>query len=320
MTKTSCLGATGATLLALLLGACSATGGQHRPVPTAAPAPAVALADTAVHHLSVADSTRRYPVWVSLPASYATQPDRQYPVLFVTDAQWSFAMIHGIRNLMGRGNNRFAEFILVGLPPQDGLSARDSRSRDYTPTNPRLRAGFDPDDYEAPEYGQAQAWRDVIEQQVFPLVAANYRADMNQRVYAGHSYGGLFGSYVLLTRPDMFQTYILGSPSLWFDQGLMFTIEQQYAASHQDLAARVMMYIGSWEQPGEHPRSYGPDGKDMVGDVQRMEAVLRSRNYPGLSIGHEVMTGEDHGSTYPAFITRALTWALPGNDPKYRQP
>lgn len=310
-----------ASALTALLSACASAPApktDNRP-----PSAAVTLADTASHTITVSASNRQYPVWISLPASYERQPDRQYPVLFVTDAQWSFAMLHGIRNLMGRGDNRFAEFILVGLPPQDGLSSRDSRSRDYTPTDPRQRAGFDPDDYEAPQYGQAEAWREVIEQQVFPLVAANYRADMGQRVYAGHSYGGLFGSYVLLTRPDMFHTYILGSPSLWFDQGEIFRIEQAAAAQRTQtgnnaLPARVRMYIGSWERPGSEARSYGPDGKDMVGDVKRFANVLQGRGYAGLSVDYRVVEGQDHGSVYPAFITDALVWALPGTAGKYR--
>ena len=296
--------------------------------PTAAPAPAVPppvmLEGTAVHHITATGSARRYPVWVSLPPSYADQPARRYPVLYVTDAPWSFPMLEGIRNLMGRGSGRFEEFILVGLPPEQGLSLRDSRSRDYTPTDPRQRPGFDPADYEAPVYGQADAWRQVIARQVIPLVESTYRTDPARRVYAGHSYGGLFGAHVLLTEPGLFSTYILGSPSLWFDQGELFRLEQRVAAQRMAngdtaLPARVRMVIGGWERPGHQARSYGPDGKDMVGDVQRLETVLRSRGYTGLEISHRVIEGQDHGSVYPAFITDALVWALPGSNPKYRE-
>lgn len=287
------------------------------------PPPSVVLEDSAQHLITVPATGRRYPLWVDLPPSYANSPERQYPVLYVTDAPWSFPMLVGIRNLMGRGNNRFEEFILVGLPPQEGLSLRDSRSRDYTPTNPRLRTGFDPSDYEAPEYGQAEAWREAIAGQVIPLVESTYRADPTRRLYAGHSYGGLFGAHVLLTQPDLFSTYILGSPSLWFDQGEIFRNEQavaarRSAAGEMALPARVRMYIGGWERPGSEARSYGTDGKDMVGDVARFEAVLRSRSYTGLQVSHRVIDGADHGSVYPAFITDALVWALPGKASKYR--
>ena len=305
--------------LIIALSACSSTG----QAPTTAPAPSVVLEGTHSHHISDPDSGREYPLWVSLPPSYATAPQRHYPVLYTTDAPWSFPLLVGVRNLMGRGNNRFEEFILVGLPPQTGLSLRDSRSRDYTPTDPRQRAGFDPSDYEAPEYGQAQAWRDLVATQVIPLVEASYRTDPARRIYSGHSYGGLFGSYVLLTRPQMFSTYILGSPSLWFDQGEIFRIEQAQAAQRAQagnnaLPARVRMYIGGWERPGNEARSYGPDGKDMVGDVKRFASILQGRGYTGLEVDYRVLEGTDHGSVYPAFITDALVWALPGTAGKYQ--
>ena len=312
-----------ASALLVLLAACA--GQPPAPAPPAAPSvAAVSLEGTASHLVTVPGSGRRYPLWVSLPPSYAAQPQRRYPVLYTTDASWSFPLLVGIRNLMGRGDSRFAEFILVGLGPEQGLGLRDSRSRDYTPTDPRQRAGFDPGDYEAPVYGQAEAWRQAIAEQVIPLVESRYRANPARRIYAGHSYGGLFGSYVLLTQPQLFHTYILGSPSLWFDQGEIFRIEQRLAETRaasgdHTLPARVRMYIGGWERPGEEARSHGPDGKDMVGDVQRFEAVLRSRGYRGLDISHRVVAGQDHGSVYPAFITDALVWALPGRDPQYRQ-
>ena len=41
-------------------------------------------------------STRDYEVFVSLPASYADQPNRRYPVLYVTDADYAFPIIRQI--------------------------------------------------------------------------------------------------------------------------------------------------------------------------------------------------------------------------------
>ena len=297
---------------------------RDEPLPALRSNGLVALPDTRIHQVEVHSSGRRYPVWIDLPPSYANEPERRYPVLFVTDAPWSFPMLHGIRQLMGRGSSRFAEFILVGLPPQDGLSLRDSRSRDYTPTNPRLRDNYAASDYEAPEYGQAAAWREVIGKQIIPLVDRHYRTTPGQRAYAGHSYGGLFGAYVLLTDPGLFDIYVLGSPSLWFDQGEIFRIEQAEASRRTDraelaLPARVRMAIGAYERPGEGARYGKASAHDMVSDVVRFAGILQGRGYDGLSVDYRVIDGEDHGSVYPAFITDALVWAFPGTNPKYRE-
>jgi len=73
---------------------------------------------------------RDYPIWVSLPAGYARETHLRYPVLYVTDALYSFPLARSVRNMVGQGGAHLAPFILIGLPPQDGLSSQQSRSRD----------------------------------------------------------------------------------------------------------------------------------------------------------------------------------------------
>lgn len=301
----------------------SSAGGEPEPVRAAPPSAAVArpatpralqLQGTAVHELVAQGSGRKYEVWVALPASY-DEGNRTYPVVFVTDALYSFPLVRSIRNLLGQRDRNIEDFILVGLPPQTGLTSKASRSRDYTPSNPLLdpRNRNRPDSYSAEHYGEAAAFRDYIERQVFPLIAGHYRADMTRKVFAGHSLGGLFGSYVLLTRPAMFQHYILGSPSLWFDKRSILRHEQDYARDHRDLPAKVMMYTGMYETYGPDPRNF--KDVDMVGDMRAFERLLESRRYPGLSVDSQVIADEDHLSVFPALISRGLLWALPGHGP-----
>lgn len=274
--------------------------------------PAVALSGTAVHELPASGTGRRYEVWVSVPASYA-ESDRTYPVVFVTDASYSFPLVRSIRNLLGQQGRHIEDFILVGLPPEQGLTSKESRSRDYTPSNPLVDPARNKKVYSATQYGESAAYRDYIEQQVFPMIAKHYRADMGRKVFAGHSLGGLFGSYVLLTKPEMFQSYILGSPSLWFDKHEILKYEEAYARNHTNLNAKVMLYIGMYETTGPGPRySSGPD---MVGDMQAFERKLKARKYLNLSIGSQVIVDEGHLAVFPSLISRGLIWALPGYDP-----
>lgn len=283
-------------------------------LPPAAEAPAeVRLANTAVHELVADGSERRYPVWVDVPASYADEPHRQYPVVFVTYALYAFPLVRSIRNLLGQRGRNIEDFILVGLPPEHGLTSKQSRSRDYTPSDPRADPRRRGDDYTAEAYGEAAAYRDFIERQVFPLIASRYRADMGRKVFAGHSYGGLFGSYVLLTRPTMFRTYILGSPSLWFDQGRIRRIEAEYARTHRDLPAQVLLYAGMYETTRPGPRYYR--SVDLVGDMHAFAERLRRRGYPGLRVEAAVIADEDHFTVFPALISRGLVRALPGRGP-----
>lgn len=268
--------------------------------------PGVVLPDTEAW--TVRDPVGRdYPIWVSLPAGYARDTHLRYPVLYVTDALYSFPLARSVRNMVGQGGAHLAPFILVGLPPQQGLSSQQSRSRDYTPTQPSRTPG---DDYtDGITYGGAAHYRDFLAQHVLPQVEARYRTDPAQRAFAGHSYGGLFGAFVLLTRPAMFQRYILSSPSLWFDQHVIERIEAAYAIVHADLDARVLLSIGAHETPASDAPFAARN--DMVAHTRSFADRLRGRVYPGLQLETRVVPDEDHLTVYPAMLTRALLALFP---------
>lgn len=271
--------------------------------------PALKLPNTFVHEVPSEATGRHYQLWVSLPAGYI-QGEKKYPVVFVTDAAYSFPLVRSIRNLLGQRGRNIEDFILVGLPPEHRMSPKDSRSRDYTPSTP---VSSSPDEYTGTRYGEAEAYRDYLEHKVLPLIASEYDSDMRRTVLVGHSYGGLFGSYVMLTKPQMFSAYILGSPSLWFDNHAILKIEESYAQGNRELPARVMMYAGEFETPGDGPRYFA--SVDLVGDMRSFERRLESRNYEGLTVDSAVIPGEDHLTIFPTLVSRGLLWALPGHGP-----
>lgn len=276
-------------------------------------APPLSLPNTRVHAVPNTATGRRYEVWVDLPPSYF-ENDQPYPVVFTTDADYGVPLIRSLRRRIGAKGRNLEDFVLVGLSCGVGEQSMPSKRRDYTPTNPFARPGTQPSNaYNRDDvYGEAGAYRDYIERDVFPVIAKHYRVDMRRKVYVGHSLGGLFGSYVLLTKPSMFSHYILGSPSLWFDRRVMFDVEAEYARRHRDLQANVFLSIGAFETRGPDARHMGAD---MVGDMARFEQMLRSRRYPGLRIRSEILPDEDHLTVLPRTITHGLLWALPGTGP-----
>ncbi|MBM9914651.1 MULTISPECIES: alpha/beta hydrolase [Stenotrophomonas] len=251
---------------------------------------------------------RDYPIWVALPADYAAHPEKRYPVLYVTDALYSFPLVRSVRNLVGQQGVNIEDFILVGLPPQEGLTSKQSRSRDYTPSNPvRTPAGYYSDDV---TYGGAAHYRGFLADHALPMIDARYRTDPARRVFAGHSYGALFGAYVLTTQPDMFSTYILSSPSLWFDQRLL--PRMQDAAVIPAQPTRVLLSVGSYETVKEGPRY--STGNDMLQQAADFAGQLQGSGRK-LQVENIVIDGEDHLTVYPRVITRALLQVLPGEGP-----
>ncbi|WP_368668156.1 hypothetical protein [Aquimarina sp. RZ0] len=56
-----------------------------------------------------------------------------------------------------------------------------------------------------------------IKNDVFDFLKKTYKVDMIKKVFADHSFGGLLASYMLVTTSDLFDYYLAGSPSLWYD-------------------------------------------------------------------------------------------------------
>lgn len=123
----------------------------------------------------------------------------------------------------------------------------------------------------------------------------------------GHSYGSLLGLQMMLDGPRSFEHYVLGSPSLWFDAGIMFDREQAYAARHKDLPASVFFGIGSRETlpPGKQ-RSRSEEDADMVADLREFDALLKRRAYQNLHTRLTVFADEDHASVLPMVVTHGL--------------
>lgn len=282
-----------------LVFACCAAGSA-----AAAPSPYV-LEDTEVRDVHAHLLKRDYQVYVALPESYRTSR-RRYPVLFVTDAGYAFPVARSIAQRLTR-HAGMEETIVVGLSYARGESGMYSRRRDYTPTTPR--GGHYSSDMpgRAPAFGEADAYGRFITSEILPMIAREYRADMRRKIFVGHSYGSLLGLQLLLSRPDTFEHYILGSPSLWYDRGVMFEREKEYASAHNDMRTSVYFGIGGREAlaPGKK-RARSEEDADMVADLREFEVALESHRYPGLESRMEVFGDEDHASVFPLVLTHGL--------------
>jgi predicted alpha/beta superfamily hydrolase/glyoxylase-like metal-dependent hydrolase (beta-lactamase superfamily II) len=263
------------------------------------------LDDTEVRDVHAQALNRDYQVFVALPESYRSS-SRRYPVLFVTDAAYGFPVARNIAQRLAK-HAGLEEAIVVGLSYAKDDSAVYSRRRDYTPSTPRSQSYVSDTPGRALAFGEAQPYGGFIADEVFPLIASQYRADMHRKVFVGHSYGSLLGLQLLLTRPATFDHYILGSPSLWFDRGVMFDREKEYAKGHRDMPASVFFGIGGRETlAAGKKRSRSEEDADMVADLREFDAALRSHSYPGLATRLEVFADEDHASVFPLVLTHGL--------------
>lgn len=238
-------------------------------------------------------------LYVSLPRDYSRSRE-SYPAVLLLDPDYAFAIAHNVvEHFVDRGN--LPQMILVGVgypgQSQDRHAYRVHRSRDYTPSH-TLEGGYGPEFQKLS--GGGPAFRDSIGDELIPFLDRRYRTN-GDRTLVGHSYGGLFTSFVLLTRPQLFRRYLAVSPSYWYDDGMIFRLEEATSKERQDLPARVALVVGELEN---RPIPSQP----MVDLLDRFADRLRQRQYPHLALETQVFADETHNSVFPAAFTRGIRW------------
>lgn len=246
-----------------------------------------------------------YQVYISLPPSYEDNPSRAHPVVYVTDADYGFPMLRLIGRRMNGAGQRAEEFILVGLSYGKGQDPMVSRRRDYTPT-----AKGSSDAPPGARHWGSLPYRDYLRDTVFPFIDARFHVAPGQRVYVGHSYGGLLGAQILMTEPKMFSGYVLGSPSFWHDKKYLLTQAPGLLDQVGTIDVDVYLYVGEYEAQRMGDKRYQQE-VDMVADNRNFAELLRARNYPGLNLRSDVLMDEDHLSVAPRGFTKGLLHTLP---------
>lgn len=251
--------------------------------------------DHDVVRLHSPETGRRYQVWVETPGRYPSTGAR-YPVVLCLDAPWTYGVVRDAFRILPL-SRELPEAIVVGVAHDEAdlRSVLQQRAMDFTPT----RAAAPPATgvrVEAEQLGQAEEFRAFLTGTVLPLVVQRYRCQ-DDHTLVGHSFSGLFGLHWLLQEPTAFSRWVLTSPSVWWDDRVIFEREAEQAATGADLPARVFLSMS------EEDASAGGGG---FGGHDEFHAQLVSRGRPGLVCGWAQFPGETHTSVVAASVVRGL--------------
>ncbi|WP_394497016.1 alpha/beta hydrolase [Shewanella sp. ENK2] len=246
------------------------------------------------------DSDRSYKIWIKLPNSYQEQdPIQYYPVVYMTDAMYSFQVVSGVTRLP-MNMREMDQAILVGIDWQEGMSPAASRIRDYTPSSDKSWKR---------KTGEAQRHLNFIANKLMPHINKHYRTNPSQNTLIGHSLGGLFGAYALLKQPQLFNHYLLSSPSLWFDDKQLMKQFRSADFMLKDVNAKVYIAIGEYETA-----ALTEYGHDMVADAKAFQAILSQKNRISaaqtLNVRLQVIEAASHNMAFPAAAIQGLSWFL----------
>ena len=268
----------------------------------------VKLSGTSVHRLRSEIIGQDYLINVGVPPFYDPGAEA-YPVVVVTDGGPGFTAIRSVAPLMQMAGE-LTPFITVGISYDIEVPAHAMtlRNRDLTQSKDDSLAGGDqevemPDWYKSlpqVEPGGAGDFLDFINDQVKPLIQENYHA-ADDYTYAGYSLGGLFGLFALFNAPTSFQRYVIGSPSIWWDDKNILSHERSFAENNDDLKAKVYMSSGRLEEPAD-----APDKPAMVTNMMNLASTLNDRNFKNLKLTHQVLQDETHLSCHPLALLRGI--------------
>jgi len=247
-------------------------------------------------------SNKQYELLIKLPDNYEKNKDKNYPVIYFTDA------VEHIELLSSASYMIMKDVILVGISWQKDISedlrqqygASVSRNMDYTfkktvnPRHPKIK------------FGLADKHLAFIRKDVFKFVESNYRTEPNNRTYFGFSAGGVFGVYALMVQPDTFKNYILGSA---LDEEVPTLFAQEHAAlKNPQSAINVLMSYGELEIEKEV-------GRFVEGFVSK----LSNKKYKGIaSIENVVAEDYGHSDSSPLVAAHGLRW-LKSLQPKSKE-
>lgn len=270
---------------------------------------------------------RTYRIYIAKPL--LPPPPTGYPVVYVLDGNGYFNTA-AMQMVLGQfGELKPAIIVGIGYPISSPLEVVRLRTRDMTPPTKiedlteSVRRGLGGSEQ---SYGGADAFRQFLVDELRPALAETYPIDGAAQSLVGHSFGGLFALHVLFNATDSFQTYVIGSPSIWWGRKSVLAGEADFKRRvlAGKAAPRVLITVGGLEQAvPDLPDAAIPPGstrQDLARSVEEARMVDNARELAQrlkvlhgakpYEVRYTVFADESHVSGIPAMISRAVGFAL----------
>ena len=233
---------------------------------------------------------------IFLAVPRGTPPAGGWPVLYLLDGNAAFDFLTPAHLAAAEG------LALVGVGyDTDRQFAREQRTFDFTaPDGPG--DGIRPDPvHEGRMAGGAAQFLHRLTGALREAAEDGLRVDPSRRTLWGHSFGGLFTLYALLTKPESFDRFAAISPSIWWDEALIHRI-----AARADPAVTPPLLVAL----GDREKRSGSDGPPPAGPAPATMTFVESlRRHPGLDPQVHVLPGLKHIETIAGSLPLAIRFA-----------
>lgn len=219
---------------------------------------------------------------VFLPDDYGNSKNR-YPVLFLLDGRTHFQHAIGAVNYLAT-RAIVPNLIIVSIHNVD-------RNRDFSPVHSER----------FPTSGGAEKFLNFMEKELKPYLDKTYRTS-NYSVLMGHSFGGTFATYSLLTKPGLFDGYIAISPYLQYADNYVVKMAAEKLKSNYNKQKYYYMTLG--------------DEPDYISPLKEFSFLVKEKSAKSVNFEYVKMEMENHGTIPYVSLFNGLRfvfsdWQLP---------
>ena len=224
------------------------------------------IGETVEIHSNILSEARVLNIY--LPKGYQDNEKLEYPVIYLLDGSMDEDFLH-ITGLI-----EFLSFPWIEKLPQSivvGIANID-RKRDFTyPTTVKKEKR------KSPTSGGSEKFIEFIGSELQTFVEKNYRTN-GERTLIGQSLGALLGAEILITKPALFNKYVIISPSLWWDKESLLQVKAAKINSEKSVYIAV-----------------GKEGEVMERTAKELFEKFEKLNQSNLNMFFEFFPEYNHG-------------------------
>ncbi|WFF38842.1 hypothetical protein LU290_00930 [Moraxella nasibovis] len=232
-------------------------------------------------------------------ATIGERPANGYPVVYVLDGNAFFAPSVSIAQMLhGRpAQTQPKSLMIVGIGyPTDKQFDIANRAHDYTPPA---------DSYPKPKgeqtaFGGAERFYEFIEQELTPMLDDKFGINPNHRSLVGHSFGGLFGLYVLMKHGQSFNHYVIASPSIWWNDKSILAYKDALIATPN--IRHILITLGEHELSATH-KDPSLNAFGVTDSLAHQMAQFLAHCLTGAQVDFSFHPNFNHGmNAYPSLV------------------
>ena len=199
---------------------------------------------------------------IYLPDNYEAT-SQKYPVLYLLDGTTHFQHAIAATAFLSRGGI-IPQMIVISVHNTD-------RNRDFSPVHTER----------IPTSGGAEKFLNFLSDELIPFINEKYRVS-DFSILMGHSFGGTFAIYSLLTQPELFNAYIAVSPYLHYADNYLVNESKNLLKSEYNQPTYLYMTVGN------EPDYFKP--------LEEFSTNVLEKSKEAIDFNYEKMESEDHAS------------------------